>query len=112
MVATSPSCPDRDSDYDGEIYVMKLRQDGSGGALAAGTIRNLTDHSADDYSPTWSPDGRHIAFLSERDGNREIYVMGSDGSNLRRVTTDGGGSPSLGHRMAATSPSRTAGRFT
>ena len=48
--------------------------------------RRLTDHPAEDRSPSWSPDGRHIAFDSERAGKAEIYVMGSDGSNRRRLT--------------------------
>ena len=58
----------------------------SGGAWVAGAIRRLTDHRDLDFSPTWSPDGRHIAFSSDRDGNADIYVMGSDGSNPRRLT--------------------------
>ena len=37
-------------------------------------------------SPAWSPDGRRIAFYSERDGNAEIYVMSADGSNARPLT--------------------------
>ena len=41
-------------------------------------------------SPVWSPDGKRIAFTSERDGNAEIYVMGSDGSQQTRLT---GGQP-------------------
>ena len=48
--------------------------------------RPLTDHPAEDRSPSWSPDGQHIAFESHRDGRAEIYVMDSDGSNLRRLT--------------------------
>ena len=59
------------------------------GNLAAGALRRLTDHSGWDFSPSFSPDGRHIAFMShrdERDGNWEIYVMGFDGSNLTRLT--------------------------
>jgi TolB protein len=38
-------------------------------------LRNLTQHSAHDWDPAWSPDGRQIAFVSSRDGNAEIYVM-------------------------------------
>ena len=58
--------------------------------------RNLTNNSARDRSPTWSPDGRHIAFVSNRDGNGgyAIYVMGSDGSNPRRLTDHPAESPS------------------
>jgi Tol biopolymer transport system component len=48
--------------------------------------RRLTDHSADDRSPSWSPDGQYIAFESERDDRVGIYVMGSDGSNPHRLT--------------------------
>ena len=44
-------------------------------------LRRLTADPAADYDPSFSPDGHHIVFESERDGNREIYVMGSDGSN-------------------------------
>jgi TolB protein len=35
----------------------------------------LTDHPADDRAPVWSPDGERIAFLSNRDGKPEIYVL-------------------------------------
>ena len=40
------------------------------------------------YLPAWSPDGTKIAFTSNRDGNPEIYIMNSDGSNLRRMTNN------------------------
>jgi TolB protein len=36
----------------------------------------------------WSPDGRQIAFASERDGGWEVYVMDADGSNQRQLTKD------------------------
>ncbi len=47
---------------------------------------NLTQHSANDYSPDWSPDGKTIIFESIRDGNYEIYAINPDGSHLRRLT--------------------------
>ena len=50
---------------------------GSGGDWVAGAIRNLTNHPGGRL-PTWSPDGRHLAFTfsrSSRDGYRNIYVM-------------------------------------
>ncbi len=39
----------------------------------------------DDY-PVFSPDGRRIAFTSNRDRNFEIYVMNADGSEPRNLT--------------------------
>ncbi|MBC7223061.1 MAG: PD40 domain-containing protein [Anaerolineae bacterium] len=39
-------------------------------------------------SPAVSPDGSAIAFMSQRDGNWEIYIIGADGSGLRRLTND------------------------
>ena len=48
----------------------------------------VTNHPATDRNPTWSPDGTRLAFESFRDGNREVYVMNVDGSNVRRLTTD------------------------
>ena len=38
--------------------------------------------------PSWSPDGKQIAFVSWRDGNGEIYVIGTNGHGLKRVTHD------------------------
>jgi TolB protein len=62
----------------GEIYVMNA--DGSG-------KRNLTRNPAQDGSPSWSPDGRRIAFVSDRDGRRlEAHVMNADGSGQRSLT--------------------------
>lgn len=57
-----------------EIWVMDA--DGS-------NPKKLTEHGMD---PTWSPDGRQIAFASRRDGTFQIYAMNSDGSNVRRLT--------------------------
>lgn len=40
--------------------------------------------------PEWSPDGNFIVFTSKRDGVSEIYLMNSDGTNQKRLTTKGG----------------------
>jgi Tol biopolymer transport system component len=42
--------------------------------------------SAKDHFPSWSPDGTRIVFCSDRDGNYEIYIMNTDGSNQIRLT--------------------------
>jgi Tol biopolymer transport system component len=58
-----------------------MNADGSG-------LKRLTNNDASDRQPAWSPDGTKIAFNSERDGNREIYVMNADGSGLTRLTNN------------------------
>ena len=49
----------------------------------------LTIDPAIDYDPSWSPNGKRIAFVSNRDhGYDRIYVMDSDGRNLMRLTKE------------------------
>ncbi len=48
--------------------------------------RRLTKHTALDYNAAFSPDGRALAFVSERDGNLELYRVNRDGSGLKRLT--------------------------
>lgn len=62
-----------------DIYVMAA--DGTG-------RRRLTNTSAIEANPAFSPDGSQIAFDSDRDGNSEIYVMDSNGGRVRRLTND------------------------
>jgi TolB protein len=54
-----------------------------------GELIQLTDSDGSELAPAWSPDRKHIAFQSNRDGNWEIYVASADGSHVRRLT-DGG----------------------
>ena len=53
-------------------------------------VVQLTHNSADDDIPAWSPDGRRIAFHSDRDGDSEIYTMNSDGSGVMELTHSSG----------------------
>ena len=39
-----------------------------------------------DYEPVFSPDGLSIVFTSERDGNKEIYIMNNEGKNLTNLS--------------------------
>ena len=71
-----------------DIYVM---------AADGKNQRRLTNNPASDHSPSWAPDGKRIAFVSERDGHvhrripwftYEIYVMNADGSNQLNLTNN------------------------
>ena len=60
--------------------IWKFRADGTG-------ARNLTGGEAGNNAfPSFSPDGRWIVFRSGRDGNHEIYLMDTDGAQVRRLT--------------------------
>lgn len=73
-------------DGNDEIYVIAV----SDGPEADGNApRLLTDNrGGQDVDPTWSPDGSRIAFVSDRDGNDEIYVMNADGTDQQRLTNN------------------------
>jgi Tol biopolymer transport system component len=61
-----------------------VRSDGTG-------LRKLTDDPHKDRGPSWSPDGKRIAFYSNRDeGKFEIWVINPDGSGLTRLTKASG----------------------
>jgi Tol biopolymer transport system component len=66
-----------DGDTDPEIYVMP-----AGG----GPVKPLTKNYLPDFQPTWSPDGRWIAFTSIRTGLSQIWRMRADGSGQRQLT--------------------------
>ncbi|HWP99025.1 MAG TPA: hypothetical protein VNK92_01020, partial [Vicinamibacterales bacterium] len=69
-------------DLMGDIYTMPI--EGSGASPA----RRLTSGPAFDMQPRFSPDGRRIAFSSDRDGLWNIWVMDTDGSNARQVSSE------------------------
>jgi Tol biopolymer transport system component len=48
---------------------------------------NLTKNPANDHAPTWSPDGQWLAFLSDRTGKDEVFVMHISGTHLTQLTT-------------------------
>ena len=67
----------------GEIFTVPAKE---------GAPRNLTETpGVRELSPTWSPDGQWIAYLSDATGEYEIYVRPQGGGEARRLTSDGGG---------------------
>src|ERR1044071_195240 len=56
-----------------------------------GEARLLVSHPATEMKPLYSPDGRHLAFISTRTGNGDIYVLDFASGEVRRVTFDDGG---------------------
>ena len=56
-----------------------------------GEVTRLTNHLADDEQPAFSPDGEAIAFVSDRDGANEVFVMPAAGGAARQVTFHTGG---------------------
>ena len=54
---------------------------------ARGHVRNLTTNPALETSPTPSPDGTRIAFVSSRGGKPEVYVMRATGGTAKQLTT-------------------------
>ncbi len=63
----------------GDIYVMPI-EGGEARAIASGV--------AWDMQPKWSPDGRQIAFTSDRAGGDNIWVMDADGSNPVQISKE------------------------
>jgi len=64
-------------EYKGDIYSVPT---------AGGKAMRLTDGISYDCRPVWSPDGKGIAYSSDRNGGTDIYYMGADGSNPVRLT--------------------------
>jgi tricorn protease len=49
-------------------------------------IRRITVHKARDVSPRFSPDGKWIAFSSDRNGNMDVFIVPSEGGNPKQLT--------------------------
>ncbi len=61
------------------IYVLK----------PGGTLQRLTKSYGIDVSPAYSPDGRRIAYVSDREGTPQIYIMDAGGYNSARISFSG-----------------------
>ncbi len=63
--------------YAGDLYLANSN---------GGTARKITSHVGYEMFPRFSPDGRHIAFTAQYDGNTEVYIMPSEGGEPVRLT--------------------------
>jgi len=54
--------------------------------IARGVTRQMTNGRAMDRGPRWSPDGRSLAFISDRAGLAQLYVLPVDGGEARELT--------------------------
>ena len=76
--------------YDIFVQTMPEAQpqtDTTGSVDSANGPVNLTNNPAKDMKPAWSPDGSQLAFESDRSGQWQVWMMNSDGSNLRQLTS-------------------------
>jgi tricorn protease len=74
----------------GERAVFSARGDIFTVPIEKGPVRNLTNSSgAHDKWPAWSPDGSKIAFISDKSGEEEIWVVPQDGSGPAEQLTTG-----------------------
>jgi TolB protein len=70
-----------DDEFEGEIFVVTRDATGLFGGLT-----NLSNNAQDDVMPAWSPDGLRLAFVTDRSGFQDIFVVNANGSNVRRIT--------------------------
>ena len=64
-------------DLTGDIYTLPI----TGGKAA-----RLTDGLPFDAQPRWSPDGKQIVYVTDRDGSDDVWIMDADGKNARQIT--------------------------
>jgi tricorn protease len=64
-------------DWNGDIWVVPS---------TGGNAKPLTQNPAKDRQPKWSPDGKQIAFISDREGSPQVFVMSSEGGTPKQLT--------------------------
>ncbi len=64
-----------------DIYEVNLTQN---------SAKKLTKNPGIDTTPYYSPDGRYIVFVSDRDGAQKLYLMDSEGGSVRKISYNSG----------------------
>jgi Tol biopolymer transport system component len=76
---------------DGKTIAFELLGDIYTLPIAGGEAKLISGGMAFDSQPKFSPDGKWIAFLSDRDGNENVWIMRADGSDAKQVSKDPSG---------------------
>lgn len=69
-----------------DIFIINA--DGSKLERLTEALRVDTKRPSSNEDPTFSPDGRHIMFVSDRSGTKQLWIVNPDGTNERRITYD------------------------
>ena len=73
----------REANWDENAYETEIWL----GDASTGTSRQLTNARQSSLQPAWSPDGSALAFVSDRDGKRQIYRIAMAGGEAEKVTS-------------------------
>src|SRR3989475_5483607 len=74
---------------DGKTIVFELLGDLYTMPVTGGAATRITSGPAFDSQPRYSPDGRHIVFLSDRSGGENIWICDADGTHAKALTKGG-----------------------
>lgn len=90
-VALTPAAPIKRAQTpsvspDGKTLLFSWQDDLWSVPVTGGRATRLTVHPAADTAPRWFPDGKRIAFVSNRYGNNDLFTMSATGEDIRRVT--------------------------
>lgn len=87
FTATEGTWISLDLSPDGGTILFELLGDLYTLPVAGGTARRITSGAGYDMQPRYSPDGRQVVFVSDRDGSENIWIADSNGANPRALTT-------------------------
>jgi len=77
-------------DFDPWMEIFTAPLDGSSDAVGPETYTRLTDATGYDAECSFSPDGSQVLFVSDRDGDPDLYLMNADGSDVQQLTNEPG----------------------